>query len=63
MQYKNKIDKSRVEILKSDDFSKCLDCKHISKEWAEIDGINNEFIDDEREVFCPNCLSTHYYLI
>lgn len=50
-----------IRYLNDSQFNECLDCGHKSTKWAEIDG--KELNDGTSEVFCPNCLSEHYYLI
>ena len=53
------------DILQGDKLMECLDCKHQSKTWLEIE--NNTFINHENEteyqVYCPKCESWDYYLI
>ena len=40
--------------------SECLDCGYEGSDWAECDSFLLE--DGSREVFCPNCKSSNYYL-
>jgi Zn finger protein HypA/HybF involved in hydrogenase expression len=47
-----------IGILKDDEISECLECKHESKSHAEFE------VDymDEAEVVCPKCHSSYYFL-
>ena len=46
-------------VLKCDDLQECLDCKYEGFDYGEIDHEDQ----DEAEVLCPKCGSTHYYIM
>lgn len=52
------------DYFKHTETMECLQCKHESKTWLEIQG--KEFVNDndelENHVFCPKCESWDYYL-
>ena len=44
----------------------CMDCHHVSYEYGEREPDNPDYdgdgiADDESQVVCPKCESTHYY--
>ena len=56
-----KVDKWYTQDI-GEDLSECLDCGYKGTDWAENDKYIFDTETGEREVFCPECHSPHYYI-